>query len=99
MPTQKALLVISQASQVTAMRCTQSPVQEVREAAKNSRASRCDSARPSAPKAAGPRNAIARASPASAGAAAVWVFCWTQSAAIRSRSKIRPSRSVSPRRA
>ena len=56
MPTQKALLVISQASQVTAMRCTQRPVQEMSEAVKNSLASRCDSARPSAPKAARPRN-------------------------------------------
>ena len=50
MPTQKALPVISQASQDTAMRCTQSPVQEISEAAKNSLASWCDSARPSAPR-------------------------------------------------
>ena len=50
MPTQKALPVISQASQEMAMRCTQSPVQEISEAAKNSLASWCDSARPSAPR-------------------------------------------------
>ena len=99
MPTQKALLVISQASQVTAMRCTQRPVQEISEAVKNSLASRCDSARPSAPRGRGqarrnvtsPWDRVQRCG-------GVRVFCCTQSSAMRSRS-IDPAQPVGLRAA
>ena len=45
MPTQKALPVNSQANQEMAMRCIQSPVQEIRDAVKKTLALRWESAR------------------------------------------------------
>jgi hypothetical protein len=95
MPTQKALRVMSHASHATAMRWTHSPVHAVADAPKNRRALRWDSARARAPvppkgKAAAPRRQRRGAGP---------VPWSTHSAARRSRSKTRPRRSVSMRRA
>ena len=69
MPTQKALLVISQVNQAMASLCTQRPVQEISEAEKKIRASRCDRARAKAPNTAGLRNAAAQRAGAEDGAA------------------------------